>query len=324
MTTSNITQTSAYSLRLLAYSNERFPLWQVAGQLPMFATAFFYGQILAGHDPKITVALVAGFFAFVAYTLMVRCIDDNKDAAHDNEHYPDRVLQRGLVTFTQLKIIAVLCLVLSVIISLAIDGGFGLVTMWWFIIFATNNLVQYIQIRWASIGAWIESRRVLLALSVIPFWGFGSVWITQMGSGDSLVTSKVWWIVVTWCVAALLLEIARKSRTPEDERATVVDYTQTGSTWTRSLGLNGTVAVLLVASLLITALEAGVLHSVHAGSLWSYSALLIIATLPVGAAVRFVLRKDRHRVKDVAEVAAGLWVLGQVVVASALLVTGAG
>lgn len=319
MTTTRFTEKSPFPLRLLAYSNERFPLWQVAGQFPMFLAAFLYGQLIVGKDAEFTGPLFAGFVAFVAYTLMVRCIDDCKDAAHDNEHYPDRVLQRGLITFTHLKIIAVICFVSSVAVSIYVDGGLGRVTMWWFIIFFTNNLVQFVQVKWRFIGEWLESRRVLLALSVIPFWGFGSVWIAQMGADDALVTAKVWWLVVTWCVAALLLEIARKSRTPEDERSTVVDYTKSDSSWTRSLGLNGTVVTLVTLALAATLLEVGMLHAVDAGTWWAYLALGLTMLLPIAAAGRFWLKKDRYRVKDVSEMAAGVWVIGQIVTACALL-----
>lgn len=322
MTATRITGQSLFPLRLLAYSNERFPLWQVAGQFPMFLAAFLYGQVIVGEDAEFTGPLFAGFVAFVAYTLMVRCIDDIKDAAHDNEHYPDRVLQRGLITFTHLKIIALICFASSVAVSIYIDGGLGRVTMWWFIIFVTNNLVQFVQVKWAFIGAWLESRRVLLALSVIPFWGFGSVWIAQMGADDELVSAKVWWLVVLWCVAALLLEIARKSRTPEDERPTVVDYTKSDSSWTRSLGLTGTVVALVALALVATLLEIGMLHAVGAATWWVYLALAATMLLPVVAAGRFWLSKDRFRAKDVSEMAAGVWVIGQIVSACALLLMG--
>ncbi|MBO0853752.1 MAG: hypothetical protein J2P18_08290 [Nocardia sp.] len=319
MTTFTITRQSPFPLRLLAYSNERFPLWQVAGQFPMFLSAFVYGQVIVGHQARFTAELWLGFLAFVAYTLMVRCIDDNKDAAHDNEHYPDRVLQRGLITFTHLKIIAALCLVVSVAVSIYADRGIGRITMWWFIIFVTNNLVQFIQVKWSAIGAWLESRRVLLALTVVPFWGFGSVWISQMGAGDKLVTAKVWWLIALWCVAALLLEIARKSRTPEDDRPTVVDYTKTGLPWTESLGLVGTVITLLSLALLATALEAIILHVAGADLWWAYLVLVLAALLPAGATVRFLLQRDRFRAKDVSEMSAGVWVIGQIVTACAIL-----
>ncbi|MBX5331894.1 UbiA family prenyltransferase [Rhodococcus fascians] len=309
-----------FPLRLTSYFNERFPLYQVAGQFPMFLAAFWFGQSIVGESPNPSWTLAAGFVALVAYTLMVRCIDDHKDLAHDNEFYPNRVLQRGLITLTHLKIVGLVCFVASIAISIAIDGGVGRVTMWWTIIFVTNNVVQFVQLKWSSIGQWLESRRVLLALSVVPFWGFGSVWIAQMGAGAELVSTHVWWLVVTWCVAALMLEVARKTRTPEDDRPNVVDYTNNASSWTRSLGLNGTVITLVGLSSLAVALQISMLHVVDANQWWTYLALGVCGLIPVMAAGRFMLRRDRFRVKDVSELAAGMWVTGQVVVATALLV----
>ncbi len=285
----------------------------------MFLAAYWFGQSIGDGKVEARWTLWAGFVALVAYTLMVRCIDDHKDVAHDNEFYPERVLQRGLVTFTHLKVIAVICFVASIAISIAIDGGVGFVTMWWFIIFISNNLVQFVQIRWGFIGQWLESRRVLLALSVVPFWGFGSVWVAQMGAGNHLVTANVWLLIVTWCVAALMLEVARKSRTPEDDRPEVVDYTATSSSWTKSLGLGGTVSALVGLSMVAVLLEMAMLHVVGADRWWTYLLLTLCAVVPVGAAIRFTLRRDRFRVKDVSESSAAMWVVGQIVVAIALL-----
>ncbi|MGC0366681.1 4-hydroxybenzoate polyprenyltransferase [Rhodococcus sp. 27YEA15] len=320
MTTTSATLTSPFVVRLTAYSNERFPVWQVIGEFPMFLSAFLFGQAIAGKNTEFTPLLFAGFVAFVAYTLLVRVIDDHKDQAHDNEHYPERVLQRGLVTYTHLKIIGVICIVASIVVSLVADRGIGLVTMWWVFIFVTNNLMQLVQVKIPAIGEWLESRRVILALTVIPFWGLGSVWVAQMGAGERGLSVQVWWLVAVWCAAALLLEIARKSRTPEDTRATVVDYTKPTSSWTRSLGLVGTVVTLLALAALVTVLECALLSSSGHGVWWAYLGIGITLLLPAGAAARFALAPSRVRAKDVAETSAGIWVIGQIVTAVALVV----
>lgn len=318
MALSELTPESNLGLRLLAYSNERFPLWQAAGQFPMFLTAYTVGRMMVGERPAFTLNLFLGCLALIAYTLMVRCIDDHKDAPHDNAYYPERVLQRGIVTFTNLKVVAILCVLLIVGVSLYIDRGIGLATMWLLLIFITNNLVQFVQVKWASLGEWLEARRVLLALTVIPFWGFGSVWAAQMGAGKQLVTAQVWWLVASWCVAALLLEIARKSRTPEDTRDSVADYTKETSSWTTSLGLRGTVVTLLVLATAVTAIEAGMLNALGVGVWWAYLALGLTLLLPIGAGIRFAVRPDRFTAKDVSETSAGLWLIGQIICSVAL------
>ncbi|MEV6066706.1 hypothetical protein AB0L82_09185 [Nocardia sp. NPDC052001] len=322
MSTLTATKQSPFALRLLAYSNERFPAWQVLGQFPMFLVAFLFGQVITGKTAGFTVDLFVGFAAFVAYTLMVRTIDDHKDAAHDNAHYPERVLQRGLVTFTHLKIIGVISLLVVLGGTFYVDRGFGPVSLWLLGIFVSNNLVQFVQVKWAWIGEWLEARRVLLALSVIPFWGVGAVWAAQMGAGAQWVPAKVWWLVALWSVAALLLEIARKSRTPEDTRETVVDYTKSASSWTRSLGLTGTVVVLAGLALGVTVLEFATLAVIDRGAGWAYAALGVTALLPVAAALLFWRKPTRVGAKNVSEASASVWLIGQIVFAVAILTTG--
>lgn len=320
MATTQLTPQSPFPLRLLAYSNERFPYWQVAAQFPMFLGAFLVGQAAVGRDPHFTWAVLIGFIGFVAYTLMVRAIDDHKDWDHDITHYPDRVLQSGLITLKHLKIVGIICFLLSILVSLIIDGGIGRVTMWWAIIVVSNNLVQFVQIKNPKIGTWLESRRVLLALTVVPFWGLGSVWIAQMGADDRWLTAEIWWLVALWCVGAFLLEIARKSQDPDDTRETVVDYTKKSSSWTRSLGLVGTVATLVASAALVVGLEYALLASLGYAVWWANLALLVTLLLPLGAAGWFAVAPSRYRAKSVAETSASVWLLGQIVLVVVLLV----
>ncbi|KAA0024854.1 UbiA family prenyltransferase [Antrihabitans cavernicola] len=320
MATKQLTTQSPFPLRLLAYSNERFPYWQVLSQFPMFVAAFLVGQAAVGRDPHFAWAILFGFIGFVAYTLMVRAIDDHKDWEHDSKHYPDRVLQSGLITLKHLKIVGIICFLLSILASLIVDRGIGRVTMWWFIIIVTNNLVQLAQIKNPKVGTWIESRRVLLALTVVPFWGLGSVWIAQMGADGRWLTADIWWLVAPWCVGALLLEIARKSQDPDDTRETVVDYTKKSSSWTRSLGLVGTVSTLVALAFLVTLLEYVLLNSLGYDVWWATLALVITMLLPLGAAGWFAVKPDRYRAKTVAEQSAGVWLIGQIILVIALLV----
>lgn len=321
VTSPTVAASSPFPLRLLAYSNERFPLWQVAAQIPMFAAAFFAGQLVAGREIAATLPLYLGFIAFAAYTFMVRVIDDHKDREKDDALYPHRVLQRGIVTYTELRVLAGLCLVWTLVASIIADGGLGLATMWWFIIVISNNIVQFVQVRISTIGRWLEERRVLLALTVIPFWGLGSIWVAQMGAGQQGLTRDILWVVLAWCVAAFLLEIARKSREPEDEREDAIDYTKDRGSWTRSLGPAGTVVALLVLALLATLSEWGLLAVTGRDTPWAVIALWVVFASAVGAAVPFAIRRLRDRVKNVADAAAGVWLFGQIIVAVALVIS---
>ena len=246
--------------RFVAYLNERFPAWQVAGQIPSFLVAFLAGQLFVGRPAAVTSAAYIGFVAFVAYIFAARALDDHKDYDHDTRHYPERVLQSGRITLTHLKSLAVLCFALSLVGSLVIDRGVGWVTFWWVISVATNGIFQISMIRNPTMKAWLEERRVIFALAHLPFWGVAGVWIAQMGVGDEALPWSVGWLVAVWIVGPLLLEFARKSLAPEDERSTVVDYTKPRASWAHSLGLQGAVAALVMLAVLTALLGAALLR----------------------------------------------------------------
>jgi 4-hydroxybenzoate polyprenyltransferase len=62
----------------------------------MFAIARSNGQILWSN-------LLIATFVGVLYLLQIRLSDEPKDFEHDNVYYPDRPVQRGLITLTELK-----------------------------------------------------------------------------------------------------------------------------------------------------------------------------------------------------------------------------
>jgi 4-hydroxybenzoate polyprenyltransferase len=317
------TAQSPFVVRFVAYLNERFPAWLVAGQIPLFLVAFLAGRLLVGRPAAVTSAAYIGFVAFVAYTFAARALDDHKDYDHDTRHYPERVLQRGQITLMHLKIAGALCFALSMVGSLVIDWGVGWVTFWWVISVATNGVFQVSMIRNPTMKAWLEERRVIFALAHLPFWGVGGVWIAQMGAGDKTLPWSAGWLVALWIVGPLLLEFARKSRAPEDERSTVVDYTKPRTSWAHSLGLQGAVAALVILAVLTALLGAALLRAVGSGTPTAYWALAGSAALVlIPVTVRFAMGPSRKRAKEVAELSASSMIVGQIVLVVVMLFRG--
>ena len=320
MTLIKPTAQSPLVMRFGAYLNERFPAWQVAGQIPMFLVAFLAGQLFVGRPASINSAAYIGFAALVAYTFAARTLDDHKDFEHDSRHYPERVLQRGLVTLANLKVLGALCIAFSLLVSLAIDRGAGWVTLWWVISVATNGAYQVSMIRNPAMKAWLEERRVLFALTHLPFWGVGGLWIAQMGAGEVPLPWSTVWLVALWIVGPLLLEFARKSRAPEDTRVTVVDYTKPRMSWAHSLGLYGAVSALVALAVVTALISAGLLRAVGCGSPAAYWVLAVSAAVLLGpGTVRFALRPSRKRAKEVAELSASSMIVGQIVLVVVML-----
>lgn len=321
MATRELTVDSPFVLRWMAYFNERFPAWQVLGQVPLYLVAYFVGQTAAGRHPQWDAHAAIGLVAFVAFTLMARALDDNKDIEHDNAHYPDRVLQRGLITLPQLRILGLACFLTSLAGSVVIDGGFGLVTMWWLISVVTNGAYQASMIANRRMRLWLEERRVLFALTHLPFWGVGALWIAQQGAGGSQgLPWSVGWLVAVWVVGPLMLEIVRKTRDPEDERSTVVDYAKPRASWAHSLGLHGSVVAVAVLGAITVGLEVMVLRTSGFGSTMAYCAIgASFAVLVLPVVVRYAMQPSRGRVKEVSELSAGAMIVGQLILVAAML-----
>ncbi|MGH3581574.1 MAG: hypothetical protein ACRDUB_08290, partial [Mycobacterium sp.] len=234
---------------------------------------------------------------------------------------PERVLQRGLITLQQLRILGLACLLVSLGGSMFIDGGFGLVTMWWLISVLTNGAYQASMIRNQRMKQWLEERRVLFALTHLPFWGVGALWIAQQGAGGTQwLPWSLGWLVAVWVVGPLMLEIVRKTRTPDDERSTVVDYAKPRTSWAHSLGLNGSVAAVTVLGAVTVVLEVLVLDTAGHGSALAYAAVAVsFALLVLPVAVRYTLGPSRSRVKEVGEFSATAMIVGQLVLVAAML-----
>lgn len=320
MGASELTTNSPAALRFLAYLNERFPAWQMPLVLPAFLTAFFVGQTLTARPAKVTAGTAVGLLAFAALGLVIRALDDIKDIEHDNAHYPERVLQRGLITPSHLRILGAGCFAFSLAGSILIDRGIGLATWWWLISVGGLGVYQFSMIRSRSLYHWIEERRVLFALTIAPFPGLDSLWIAQMGAGTARMPWSAGWLAAMWITGPLLLEIVRKTYSPDDERPTVVDYAKPREAWTQSLGLNGSVAVMVGLGAITTVLELVVLRATGHGSSLAYAAVasvFVALMLPVSAT--FVLHPSRERVKTVGQVSAIALILGQTVLALAML-----
>ncbi len=298
-----VSEQSPLVKRLAAYMLERFPPFQPVGLFALYLALVESGKALTGMPPRLLLQDFLGFAAFVAYFLMVRVLDDHLDIDHDNAHYPERVLQRGLVTLRQLAVIGGVCFVVQLAVALFVDDGFGKVTRWWVALVAVMALHSWIGFHVRPIHAWLEERRPIFALSFLPTVALISLWIAQLGAGGRPLPDTTAWLVGFYVSSSCVAEVGRKSRTPEDERPTVVDYTKPSSSWTRSFGLRGTVTVLVALGAAAALIGGALLHELGSGSPMAYGLLAATQVLPLAASLRFAGGPSRLRAKGVSTAA---------------------
>jgi 4-hydroxybenzoate polyprenyltransferase len=102
---------------LREYFKERFPLsFTITYSL---ATA----AMLVGlsHQGGNLIALIGIAMSFLFFMLRTRVTDEFKDASHDNQNYPNRPVQRGIITKRSLIVIGITSLVLE-LTGVAIAG----------------------------------------------------------------------------------------------------------------------------------------------------------------------------------------------------------
>jgi 4-hydroxybenzoate polyprenyltransferase len=100
--------------RFHAYLIERFPI--VIVLLYSVLLAVFCARYFSIPSTSTTV-IVVGLTVFLFF-LRTRLIDEIKDLEHDNAHYPERPVQRGLVTTEELRITAWSIVIVEVLLQL--------------------------------------------------------------------------------------------------------------------------------------------------------------------------------------------------------------
>lgn len=224
--------------RFLAWMNERFPFANALLFFSLYATAVLVGQV-ATSPGEVAFGLreIAGFLPVWCFFFLLRIYDEHKDYEEDCQNYPDRVLQRGLITLGHLKVAGALAIVTQLVGSLWLDGGFGIITLWWIAVFVYSVLmtVEFF------VREWLTQRLVLYATSHMLIMPLAVLWMVQIGAGDQPLPLEVGYLAALAFLCGGAFEVTRKIRAPEEEREEVDSYTKVFGT----TGAPLVVAVLL-------------------------------------------------------------------------------
>src|SRR5262245_56561997 len=117
----NLTAASPFPQRLWAFLKERFP---PAGHGILIVSYYSCNQFLAqalnnpGAPMRYSLATIVGALTMLAVFFHLRVFDEHKDYAEDCVHHPDRVLQRGIITLRELKILGGIAIAYELIAAL--------------------------------------------------------------------------------------------------------------------------------------------------------------------------------------------------------------
>jgi 4-hydroxybenzoate polyprenyltransferase len=227
---------------VILWAGERFPLRNMVFFGLLYAAGVFASRAMT-RTGTLTIAWqdVGGLLAVVAFFLTLRVLDEHKDYANDCLTHPGRVLQRGLVSLANLRVLGVVALAVQVAFVLISDRGLGTLSRSWLLVGAWTTLmaVEFF------VADWLRPRLLLYAalhLAVMPLllW-----WIALIGARGAPLPSAVWLLLALGYSTAAAFEMARKLHAPEDERPGVDSYSKT-------LGTNLAARVLMV-DIMVTA-----------------------------------------------------------------------
>lgn len=220
---------------------------------------------------------LAGVIGLISYLLLARVFDEHKDFEFDVEHLSWRPLPRGAISWREVDGLGVFAFVVTLAMSLAVDGGIGHVTLWWAIATAYLVLTRYE----FFIRPWLRAHFVTNTVTHLPVYCLAAVWVAQFGASPEPLPTAVLWLAAFAYVHTFGIDLWRKSKAPEDERPLVDSYTQ-------RFGVPGAAALTAALVVASAAFAAVMLHAADADSAVGYAVLAVMPLPLLVALARFV------------------------------------
>jgi hypothetical protein len=204
--------------RLYAWMEERFPLANGVLAAVVYACALLLGRHASGARMTLALGDLGGYAAAFAFFLMLRVFDEHKDYVNDCRLYPERVLSRGLVTLRHLKVVGAI----AVAVQLAVSAAHGTAaTLHWLVVMAWSLLM----LREFFVPRWLGRHLVVYAVSHMLVTPLAVLWMAQLGAGDAPLDRAVWAYAAMSLLFGFCFELARKMKSPTEERDGVATYT---------------------------------------------------------------------------------------------------
>ncbi len=267
--TTELTPTSPYPRRLRAYLAERFPL---VGNCLLIVSYFSSNQFLAkaltepGEPMRYSLHSLMGAVTLLCVFFHLRVFDEHKDFAEDSRHYPDRVLQRGLVSLAHLRVLGAAAITVELVLS-ALSGPAAFIGLLLTLGFSLLMLEEFFARDWLRrrFLLYASTHMLIMPLMALMVFGFATGRYPWQAPGWFLLYAFVgFFVTFNW-------EVSRKIRAPEEEIDGVDSYT-------KIFGLYGAAWLVLAIRVVDTALVALVGH--HLGvSRWFYVALVLLFAL---------------------------------------------
>jgi 4-hydroxybenzoate polyprenyltransferase len=270
--------------------------------------AVLFGRALT-HGGALTVKAsdLGAFAAAWAYFLLLRVFDEHKDFERDLHNHPHRVLQSGQIELVHLKFLGAVSVAVQALVSILVDGGAGRATVLWLVLMVWSLLMLK-----EFFLEWPPERFLLYAFMHMISMPLCFLWVAQIGAGDNVLAPGTRWLVVLGGLIAATIEVARKFKSPEDERPTIDSYTG-------QLGVRGASYALVGLLLAAAGVGAALLAAATDAGAPVYAGFLAAVVPGLAGAGRFARDPSATNAKQVEALAGVTVVLLLVLLIAALL-----
>lgn len=297
-----LTPASPLFQRLRAYLNERFPLLG-HGLLIVsyYSSNQFLAEVLTRPDEKLVYSIgsLLGAIALFCLFFHLRVFDEHKDFEADLQHYPHRVLQSGLISLRQLKILGAIAIGLELLLAAIWQPErqpAALVAVLLTLFFSWLMLNEFF------VGRWLKRHFLIYATSHMLIMPLMALQVFSFTTGKFPWQAPTWfyvyafvgfWVTLNW-------EISRKIRTPAQEIEGVDSYT-------KIFGTYGAANVVLLVRVIDTGMVALVGWHLRA-SAWFYVALIVLFCVCLIAYFQYRIQTTPKSAKRM-ETYAGLYII---------------
>jgi 4-hydroxybenzoate polyprenyltransferase len=293
-----LTHEAPFPRRLAAYLAERFP---VLGHGVLICAYYSSNQFLArvltepGRPMRYDVSSLLGALTLFLFFFHLRVFDEHKDYAEDCVHYPRRVLQSGLITLRDLKVLGGIAIGLEILLA-ALRGPAPLVAWGVAFVFSVLMLKEFF------VREWLKRHFLVYAVTHLLVMPFLSLMVFAFATGRWPWEAPFWFWMYAWVgfFVTFNWEVSRKIRAPEDEIEGV-------ETYTRIFGTYGAAYLVLLLRVIDTGLVA--LVGWHLGlSPWFYAALVALFLVCLVGFFQYRFHTSRKTAKRM-EIYAGMYII---------------
>jgi 4-hydroxybenzoate polyprenyltransferase len=257
----------------------------------------FLARFLTDPDEPMqyTARSVLGAMTLLFFFFHLRVFDEHKDFDEDLRFHPQRVLQRGVITLRDLRVLAILCILAEFGLAMA-AGTAALAGLVVAFVFSILMLKEFFAQDWLKkhFLVYATSHMLLMPLLSLMVYSFAT------GRMPWQAPPVFWLYAFVGFFVTFNVEVSRKIRAPEDEVPGLESYS-------KIFGTYGAAWIVLGLRIIDTTLVSIVGRAIGV-SAWFYVAVIALLLVTLGTFIRF-RRNTNARTAKAIERNAGLYLI---------------